>query len=363
MKLKSSALFTALIASAAFALTGCGQRTVYVTQPAAPQSAAPPVQTVSAESPVNGANSQVYAWQDVPQGQQVPVTRAAFDQGGYQIYADTGEVITVPFANQNLYVLKFGRSTRGASYFVNEGDAPVLYLAPGAFVENSAAQNARWYPIPESYAYTRPMYVTVAPTWGEFVAMGWYPGMAFYGGMWGYYPHSSFVWMPGFYVHIGGVRYTSYTSYHTYYIHTPGYVRTRVIHTYYPTRGTSRFVYRSTNRVTNRSFNTTRSTFNTSRRPFGSPATSVKGSFGQRRTPTATKPSGSFNSRPSGSFNSRPSGGGFGGGRSSGSSFGGGKSSGGSFGGGRSSGGSFGGGRSSGGGRSFGGGGGSFRRR
>src|SRR2546423_8340594 len=91
-------------------------------------------QPVTMAPPVGGATpppsagqvtgGQVYNWPDVPQGQQIPVSRASFDQGGYQIYAATGETIVVPFANQNLYVMKFGRSGTGQTYFVNEGTAP-----------------------------------------------------------------------------------------------------------------------------------------------------------------------------------------------------------------------------------------------
>ncbi len=340
----SAALFPAAI----LLLSGCAQRTVVAAPPMNNAQLAPAVQ-VQGQS---GSAAQVYAWQDVPQGQEVPITRATFDQGGYQIFAASGETIVVPFVNQNLYAMKFGRSTRGESYFVNQGDAPTLYLANGGFLENAAAQNARWYPIPESYGYTRPIYVTVAPSYSEFAAMGWYPGMNYYGGMWGYYPHSSFVWMPGFYIGIGGSRYTTYTSYHSYYIHTPGYVRTTVVHTYYPARGTNRFTSRTTFRSgTNRSFNSgTRRTFNSTSRPFGGNSSSNSGSFSTRRT---TPSGGTFGTRPSGgSFGTRPAGG-TSGTRPSGGSFGT-RPSGGAFSGGRSSGGSFGGGRSSGGGGSFG---------
>src|SRR5438034_1084223 len=75
--------------------------------------------------PAGAPSMGVYQWQDVPQGQQVPVNRATFDQGGYKVYAASGETIVVPFANQNLYAMKFGRSYTGQAYFVNEGDAPV----------------------------------------------------------------------------------------------------------------------------------------------------------------------------------------------------------------------------------------------
>ena len=288
--------------------------------------------------------ASVYQWQDVPQGQQVPVTRATFDQGGYQILANSGETIVVPFVNQKLYALKFGR-TSGQTYFVNDGTAPVLYLAPGSYLENAAAQNARWYPIPNDYAYTQPMYVSVAPSWGEYVAMGWYPGMSAYGGMWGYSPYAHFAWMPGFYVGIGGARYTSFVSYHSYYSVHPGYYRSSVVYHNYGTPRGSVFGSRSVVR-TGGGFGT--------RRTFGSPSGST-GSFrsntnrtfgsGTRATGGSGFGSGARATGGSGfGSGARATGGSFGGGRSSGGSFGGGRTSGGSsFGGGRSSGGSFGG--------------------
>jgi len=316
---------------------------------------APPVATNNAQG------GSVYQWQDVPANQQVPIIRATFDQGGYQIFAQSGETIVVPFANNNMYVMKFGRSN-GSNYFINENGVPVLYLQPGQGLENAAAQGALWYPIPQNYAYSQPMYVAMAPTWNEYTNMGWYPGMTYYGGMWGYSPYNHFSWMPGWYISVGGHRYSDYGYYHSYYTSTPGYIRNRVVYTNYNTaRG-----------VSGRSFGSS-GAFNASR------AAGSTGSFGSGRVGGST---GTFGSRPSvssGSFGSGRSGGGFGASTGSGGSFGtrtpsgsGSRPSGGSFGGGstgysapsRPSGGSFGSGSRPSGGSSFGGsrssGGGSF---
>ena len=316
----------------------------------------------------NAPGGSVYQWQDVPANQQVPIIRATFDQGGYQIFAQSGETIVVPFANNNMYVMKFGRST-GQNYFVNENGVPVLYLRPGQGLENAAAQGALWYPIPQNYAYSQPMYVAMAPTWNEYVGMGWYPGMMYYGGMWGYSPYNHFAWMPGWYINVGGRRYSDYGSYHSYYVSTPGYIRNRVVYNNYNSpRGMSGRTFGSTGSTGSfgRSTGSTGS-FGSGRTPgssstFGSrPATST-GSFGSGRSngTFGSRPmsGGTFGSRPAsgGTFGSRPSGGSFGGSsaRPSGGSFGGGsggfggssRPSGGSFGGGgRSSGGSFGSGR------------------
>ena len=299
---------------------------------------APPMNQGSQQNGGNLQTAGVYQWQDVPQGQSVQVQRATFDQGGYQIFASTGETIVVPFVNQNLYALKFGR-TNGQSYFVNDGQAPTLYLPPGGYLENASAQNARWYPIPADYSYTQPMYVSVAPSWSEYVGMGWYPGMNYYGGMWGYHPYSSFSWMPGFYVNIGGSRYSSYTSYHTYYTRNPGYTRLNTVYRNYSSPRVSGF-------GTNRSVGSQGSFGNRNRSSFSTAPSGSTGSFGNRRTTggSGNSSSGRGFSQPSGTsgFRRPSNSGSFGGTRSSSGSFGGTRSSSGSFGT-RSSGGSFGG--------------------
>ncbi|MFM7187924.1 MAG: hypothetical protein ACKO14_08905 [Armatimonadota bacterium] len=194
-------------------LTGC-----YKEKPVA---MAPPV---SAPPPVAQSNGEVYQWQDVPKGQEIAITRAVFDQGGYQLYASTGETIVVPFANQNMYVMKFGKSTGAGMYFINDGSAPTLYVPNGVGLENAAAQGAKWYPFPQNYTYTRPVYMGLAPTWSDYVAMSWYPGMLYYGGYFGYRP-----WVPGLMyspmvglnINIGGRPYYGWNSYSTYYRSNP----------------------------------------------------------------------------------------------------------------------------------------------
>ena len=282
----------------------------------------------------SSARGQVFQWEQIPVGQQVPVRGAEFDQGGYQIFAQSGETIVVPFVNQNLYAMKFGRSS-GQAYFVNEGGTPILYLPPGGYVSNAAAQGARWYPIPSDYAYERPMYVSLAPSWGEFVGMGWYPGMAYYGGLWGYSPGIHIGWMPGFYVSIGGSRYGSYGAYQSYYSTHTNYVTNRVVYNNYNTR--SRNNFGSNNRTYQSS-----GSYGSNRRynggGFGSSSGST-GSFGSGRKGSVfgggSSSTGSSSSRTSGGFGSSGSSAGsgsFGGGNSS---YGSGNSRRGSFGSGR----------------------------
>lgn len=195
------------------ALTGCRREV--------PVAMAPPV---SAPPPAAASNGEVYQWQDVPKGQEVVINRAVFDQGGYQLYAATGETIVVPFANQNMYVMKFGKSQSGGMYFVNDGSTPTLYVPNGAGLENAAAQGAKWYPFPQNYAYSRPVYMGLAPSWSDYVAMSWYPGMSYYGGYFGYRP-----WMPGLMyspmvglnINIGGRPYYGWNSYSSYYRSNP----------------------------------------------------------------------------------------------------------------------------------------------
>ena len=92
-------------------LTGCAHNSP------PPVMLAPPATPVTIAQPTDGAPGQaagVYNWTDVPVNQQVPISRAVFDQGGYQLYSPQGTIV-VPFANQNLYVMKFGQSPNRAA--------------------------------------------------------------------------------------------------------------------------------------------------------------------------------------------------------------------------------------------------------
>ena len=273
----------------------------------------------------NGAPSGAYNWTEVPVNQQVQITRAVFDQGGYQLYSPQGTIV-VPFANQNLYVMKFGQSNGGGMYFVSNGQSPTLFLPPGAGLDNAAQPGARWYPFPQNYAYTQPVYVGLAPSWSAFNGMGWYPGMSYYGGYWGANPYG-YAPMVGLHFLIGGSPYYGWNSYHSYYMGHPGYTPMRVV---------NRTVY---NQASRNSFN--RSSFGGSSfggRSFGG-GSAGSGSFGRRSFGSAGTAFGG--GRSSGSFGGgRPAfgSGGFGGVQRSSGSFGGGPSGyGGSFGGGRRS--------------------------
>jgi hypothetical protein len=250
---------------------------------------APPVAPPAPAGPAP-ASAGIYDWHDVPTGQQVSITRGIFDQGGYQLFARSGETVVVPFTNQNMYVMKFGRSGSGDMYFVNDGSTPTLYVPNGGYLENASAQNARWYPFPQNYVYERPVYVGLAPTWADFVGMGWYPGMAYYGGYWGYRP-----WAPGLFytpmvglnINIGGRPYYGWDSYHTYYRSNPA---NRV--TLRPT-----YNYASVGRRPGSSFGR-----NAGRGSFGGPAASTFGTA--RNRPSGTFGGASFGRSSGGSFGS-----------------------------------------------------------
>ncbi len=335
----------------ALGLAGCvAQKPVVMAPPVAPPAPA-----------VAASNGQVYNWRDVPTGQEVPITRAVFDQGGYQLYAASGETIAVPFENQNLYAMKFGK-TSGAMYFVNDGSSPTLFVREGMSLENATAQGARWYPFPANYAYTSPVYMGIAPSWSAYNSMGWYPGMVYHGG---YYSSSPWVAgmafgaMAGLMVNVGGRPYYGWNNYSTYY-------RSNPVNRVLVTNSRSNFNYASAGRRGTSSsfgrssgstgsfgrssasrpgsaggFSASRPSFggsssSASRPSFGSGTSASRPSFGSSSSSgfgsSGTRRSGSFGSGSSGFSSSRPS---FGG--SSSSSFG--RSSGGSFGGGRSFGG------------------------
>ncbi|MDQ2799532.1 MAG: hypothetical protein M3Y13_07820, partial [Armatimonadota bacterium] len=107
-----------------------------------PVTMAPPIDSYSTQSvddaPANAGPDTVFKWSEVPENQQVPIRRAVFDRGGYQLYDNAGETIVIPFTNQNLYVMKFALSTDGTTYFVNDGDVPVPYMPQDAYLENAS---------------------------------------------------------------------------------------------------------------------------------------------------------------------------------------------------------------------------------
>ena len=381
MKTLSSLLFSA---GAIALLAGCSHNSppTLMAPPANPVTVSQPMGQYAGQNGSNGGQGGAYNWTEVPVNQQVPITRAVFDQGGYQLYSPQGTIV-VPFVNQNMYVMKFGQSSNGQTYFVNNGQAPTLFIPPGGYLDNAAQPGAHWYPFPQNYAYQNPVNVGLAPSWSAFSGMGWYPGMSYYGGYYGSSPYSIIGPMIGLHFLIGGSPYYGWNSYHSYYNSHPGYAPMRVVNrTVYNQASQNSF-----NSGGRRTFGSAGSTFGGSNRTFGSSrpggsfgsGRSTPGSFGSGTrsfgTSAPRSPSGS-----GGSFGSGPSGygGSFGAGRRSfpasapsapssgfgGSrpSFGGGgyssprpSSSGGSFGGGssggsRSSGGSFGGSRSFGGG-------------
>ena len=103
------------------------------------------------EPDVDAAPDTTFQWTEVPQNQRVPLTRAVFDQNGYQLFDTAGETVLVPFADNNLYVMKFAPSDDGTLYLVNDGNVPVLYVPQGGYLENATVAGARWYPFPETF--------------------------------------------------------------------------------------------------------------------------------------------------------------------------------------------------------------------
>ena len=321
-------------AAALLVLAGCSHNTspVLMAPPTVPVTISQPMDASGGSGQMGG---QAYHWTEVPVNQQVQIERAVFDQGGYQLFSPQGTIV-VPFANQNLYVMKFGQSGTGGLYFTNNGQYPTLYVPPGGYLDNASQPGAHWYPFPQNYVYTQPVYVGLAPSWSAFSGMGWYPGMSYYGGYWGYNPYSMIGPMVGLHFLIGGSPYYGWNSYHSYYSSHPyGYSPMRVVNrTVYNQAGRSAF--NNSAGFGRHSFGSAGSTFGSSRSfgsgSFGGGPSGYGGSFGTGRRSFPASSGGSFGG--GGSFGSRPSGGFFGGGSRSfgGSSFGGGHSS---FGGGR----------------------------
>lgn len=205
-----------------------------------PVTMAPPVDssavdtdsTYSTDDASSASADSVFNWKEVPQDQQVPIRRAVFDRGGYQLYDEAGETIVVPFADQNLYVMKFAVSPDGSTYFINTGDAPVLYLPRDAYLDNAAVPGAHWYPFSDDFHPEHPVFVGIAPNWDDYCTMGWYPDMVCYGGYWG--EHSFLtggIFLPSFGLTfvIGGHHFDGWQPYHHYYYGHPAPYHVTVI--------------------------------------------------------------------------------------------------------------------------------------
>lgn len=195
-----------LICSAAFADT--------------PLAMAPPVRPDAPEMITlsgNASEDTVFAWNEVPTGERISISRAVFDQGGYQLYDTEGETIVVPFTGNNLYVMKFAESKSGDMYFVNKGDYPVLYVPRDGYLENATVPGARWYPFTQQFHPTEPVYLGVAPSWNDFTSMGWYPDMWCWGGYWSsvsFFDGGAFSPCSGFVILVGDNRFRGWSPYY-----------------------------------------------------------------------------------------------------------------------------------------------------
>lgn len=173
-----------------------------------------------------------FIWNEVPQNQDVPITRAVFDRGGYQLRDKAGETIVVPNASNNQCPLKFARSNNGGMYLVNEGCSPVLYMPARGELDNGTVPRARWYPFAHGYTPSHPVYMSVAPDVASYDHMGWYPGMTSYGG----YSHNNYgdsgpsliadiglIFLIGGHHYDGWAPYNSYCGHHQTNYHTAYY--------------------------------------------------------------------------------------------------------------------------------------------
>ena len=203
-----------------------------------------PRHTLGQSAPASGAaaDRNVYNWRSAPPGAKINITRVVFDLNGYQLYGPDNVTIVVPFASQNFNVMKFGRSTTGQTYFVNDDTAPILCLTGDFALENAAVQDARWYPLTPKFAIEQPVYVNFAGTWEQFVGMGWYPATKVHGGSWGLLPNAHYAMMTGYGIQTGERFYTTFDAYYLHYIQTPGYAQMRAVYNNYATPATGAWI-------------------------------------------------------------------------------------------------------------------------
>jgi len=227
------------VVSAILALGMVGITGVAFADP--PVAMAPPVDNPPATTTTSHTEN-IFNWDEIPANQQVPLNHAVFDHGGYQLYDTVGETIVVPFANQNLYVMKFAVSPNDTLYFVNEGGTPVLYIPRDGYLENATVPGAKWYPFSADFHPATPVFLGVAPSYPDYVDIGWYPNTVIYGG---YYCSTPFiaggVFLPtiGLTFIIGGHPYHGWHEFHDYVVIHPGPYHVRYFHEgiYRPYRG------------------------------------------------------------------------------------------------------------------------------
>lgn len=185
------------------------------------RGAASPADLQDVAPPDASGMARVFPFTDVPANQHVPLIRAVFDQGGYQLFDTAGETIVVPFADRNLYVMKFAVSPNDAMYFVNDDGTPILYVPRNGYLENATVPGAKWYPFSETFHPTSPVFLGIAPSYTEFVDTNWYPETALYGGYYGARPFATgglFVPSPGLTLYFGTRPYYSWRDYRQYVI-------------------------------------------------------------------------------------------------------------------------------------------------
>jgi hypothetical protein len=196
-----------------------------------------------------GVGVSIFNYHECPAYQEVPIQRACFDQDGYQLYDAAGEAIVVPFADDNLYVMKFCVSPNGATYFVDDGGVPVLYLPDGGYLSNDCCPGGRWHPFTHVWDPYTPVYIGIAPSWHDWVSMGWYTNMSFYGGYWCNQPFISVGAVfpaAGLFINIGGSTYSGWSPYQNYYGYHPAPYRLTVINNNYYQYGGSNWSHYAT---------------------------------------------------------------------------------------------------------------------
>jgi hypothetical protein len=180
----------------AFALLILGTRVAYPTVPVPDsQTALPgtgangplphsPLVPSDADGSISVTPSE-YSWTLAPVDERVPILRATFDKGGYQLRTAAGNLIVVPFTAHNPFSMKFAITAgSGGAYFVNSGGAPELYLPRNGYLENATMNSARWQPFNTEFRPEIPVYAGIAPSWSTFTSMSWYPGMQCVGAFW-----------------------------------------------------------------------------------------------------------------------------------------------------------------------------------
>ena len=189
---------------------------------------APPTTPVTISQPISrsdydmrartgGGKHRAYNWTEVPAGSRCQFSAPSLTRAAISSIQPQGTIV-VPFANQNLYVMKFGQSYNGGMYFINNGQYPTFYLPAGRRTSTMQPSRERTGTRSRKTMPIRSLYMSVLRQVGPH-SRGWagIPACPTTAATGATVPYSMIGPMVGLHFLIGGSPYYGWNSYHSYY--------------------------------------------------------------------------------------------------------------------------------------------------